>query len=569
MYPFCRPVTAGLIVAASTLAAETPVEVKNAVSQLEQAAAKAPAGLAVEFRVRAAQALLRSSPELAGELVRLSIDQLRSGRNWRLTPEIIRTLATLAPSDAVSVLPRMAPDYGEYVMDGLAELNQIATARSVYRNMLARGGRVTAAVRVLIRLINEKSPDVGNVYRDMLSGFNFDALEPDDAWWILSQLTMSIQDIAPDAAVEGISRLLDAVSKPKYGQNATSSYRGVFQVGSETVAAANSRETLLLLAGAQLQKLAPLEFEKRKALFSQWKLTGPLVVKSISPSSGVPGRGVKTVSSTRRMLPEIGVVSDHIEQLQGQAAGPDRDQLIIQLSGEVRRLTPSWGKLDRALTLCAAAVKGEPSTSALAAASAALAYAIRDSQPTLDPTSVSTSFSEDYLRLAELVRYEHVEPPFADPALDAANALLALRERILEQTGFVVASEDGKPYTLVAAVGKVTLVSFVTTSCSLYGGCERALPDLEKLYKEFGDKGLAVFAITSEDRDFVTDNLRGETYTVPLFFDPGHKVAEVFGNPYRSTESFLFDRQGKLVAREITIRTERELREILKKAGIE
>lgn len=85
----------------------------------------------------------------------------------------------------------------------------------------------------------------------------------------------------------------------------------------------------------------------------------------------------------------------------------------------------------------------------------------------------------------------------------------------------MVASEDGKPYTLVAAVGKVTLVSFVTTACSLYVGCERALPDLETLYKEFGNKGLAVFAITSEDRGFVTDNLRGETYTVPLFFDPG------------------------------------------------
>jgi len=269
------------------------------------------------------------------------------------------------------------------------------------------------------------------------------------------------------------------------------------------------------------------------------------------------------------MLPEIGVVSAHIEQLQGQGAGPDRDQLIIQLAGEVRSLTPSWGKLDRALTLCASAVKGEPSMSALAAASAALAYAIRDSQPTLDPTSVSTSFSEDYLRLAELVRYEHVEPPFADPALDAANALLALRERILEQTGFVVASEDGKPYTVVAAVGKVTLVSFVTTACSLYVGCERALPDLENLYKKFGDKGLAVFAITGEDRDFVTDNLRGETYTVPLFFDPGHKVADVFGNPHRSSESFLFDRQGKLVDREITIRTEGELRAIVKQAGIE
>jgi peroxiredoxin len=181
----------------------------------------------------------------------------------------------------------------------------------------------------------------------------------------------------------------------------------------------------------------------------------------------------------------------------------------------------------------------------------------------------ATSFGEDYLRLAELIRYENVRLAFTDPAIDAADALLALRERILERTGFAVTGMDGKPHTLSAAAGKVALVSFVTTVCARWlDFCERPLPALEDFYQEFGKKGVAVFAITSEDHGLVTDSLQGETYTVPLFLDPGHKVAGVFGVPYRH-ESFLFDREGKLVARAIGIRTEDQLREMAKKAGME
>ena len=71
-----------------------------------------------------------------------------------------------------------------------------------------------------------------------------------------------------------------------------------------------------------------------------------------------------------------------------------------------------------------------------------------------------------------------------------------------------------------------------------------------------------MFAITGEDHGLVTESLQGETYTVPLFLDPRHTIAGVFSVPFRH-ESFLFDREGKLVARAIGIRTEDQLRELL------
>jgi len=58
------------------------------------------------------------------------------------------------------------------------------------------------------------------------------------------------------------------------------------------------------------------------------------------------------------------------------------------------------------------------------------------------------------------------------------------------------------------------------------------------------------------------------TFTVPLFFDPEDTLAAIFAVPGRH-ENFLFDRGGKLVWRAIGIRTQDQLREMVKKAGVE
>jgi hypothetical protein len=92
--------------------------------------------------------------------------------------------------------------------------------------------------------------------------------------------------------------------------------------------------------------------------------------------------------------------------------------------------------LNLAVDLWQAATRGDAGKEALSAVASTLGQAIRDSQPTEDPSVVATSFADDYLKLAELIRYENVPAPFNDPALRTADALLALRERLLEHTGF-------------------------------------------------------------------------------------------------------------------------------------
>lgn len=561
-----KRIAVGWLFAAAACAAETPAEIRDAVQRLEQKAANAPAALGIEFRVRAAEALHAAWPELSRELASRSVRRLRSGADWRITPDVMRALTTLDPDGAISVLPRMQASYAEPVIDGLGQIHRIEDARSVYRAALARGVRVTAAFGLFIRLLNEKSPQAGEVYRDMLSGFSFDALDPEDAFWIDSQLTRSVQEIAPAAAVDGTVRILEAASNPAYGKGAAGGATGDFEIGSKLVTTTNSRDTVLLVAGARLFSLAPAEFEKTRALFAHWGAAGPILVKSIRSAHSTPAKA-KTVFSTGKIPAQVSAVASHIAELDDQA-GVD-DNVVVRLAAELRRLPPDWGKLEASRRLCEIALRRQAGRPALTAAASALLVAIRDSHPVLNPGQVATSFSEDYLRVAELIRYANVRPPVTDPAIEAAEALLALRERVLEHIGFAVADLNGKPRTISPIPGKVTLVSLVTNVCARWKAqCDRPLPELQVFYHKFENKGVAMFAIAEEGRELFTESLEGETFTIPLFIDQEHTFSAVFAVPGRH-ETFLFDRRGKLVRRAIGIRTQEQLGEMVKKAAVE
>jgi thiol-disulfide isomerase/thioredoxin len=565
MRPFMNRVVVGCLLATAVCAAELPADVRDALAQLERGSMRAPAALGVEFRVRAAEALHAAWPELSQELASRTVAQLRSGTGWRLTPDVMRSLAVLDPDGAISVLPLMQVSYAEAVIDGLRQLHRIDDARSVYRAALIRGARVTAAFRLFIQLLNEKSPQIGDLYRDMLSGFSYDALDPGDAIWIDGELTKSVAEIAHAAAIEGTIRILDAASNPAYGKDADR-VTGDFQVGSNLVATTNARDTVLLLAGARLFALSPAEFEKRKALFARWGGVGPVSVKSLSPFFGTPGKS-KTMFSAPRNPTQVAAVVGRVEELD-EASVAD-DGLVIGLAAELHRLPPGGGKLQAARRLCEIALCRQVGKPGLAAATSALLLAIRDSQPVLDLDRAVTSFSDDYIRIAEVIRYGNISQPAADPAISAADALLALRERVLEHIGFAVTDLEGKPHIISPVPGKVTLVSLVTNVCARWKArCDRPLPAIEELCKEYEKKGVAVFAIAEEARELFTESLEGEQFTVPLFIDADDKFATVFAVPGRH-ESILFDRRGKLVARAIGMRTEEQLREMVKKAGVE
>jgi peroxiredoxin len=170
-----------------------------------------------------------------------------------------------------------------------------------------------------------------------------------------------------------------------------------------------------------------------------------------------------------------------------------------------------------------------------------------------------------YLELAQLVRYEHVQASVDSPQFGKAMSELEADDQKRQQVDFTLTDLEGKPWSLKSLQGKVVLVNFWATWCP---PCRKEMPDLESLHKQFQKQGLVILAISDEDaskvKPFIAEH--GISYTVLL--DPGRKVNTLFhvmGIP----KTFIYDRNGKLVAESIDMRTRKQFLGLLAQAGLE
>jgi peroxiredoxin len=93
------------------------------------------------------------------------------------------------------------------------------------------------------------------------------------------------------------------------------------------------------------------------------------------------------------------------------------------------------------------------------------------------------------------------------------------------------------------------------------------MPDLDALGKRFKDQGLIILAISDEDAAKVNPFIAEHQFAFPILLDPGRKVNKLFaveGIP----KTFIYDREGRLAAQAIDMRTEHQLLEMLDRAGI-
>ena len=171
---------------------------------------------------------------------------------------------------------------------------------------------------------------------------------------------------------------------------------------------------------------------------------------------------------------------------------------------------------------------------------------------------------DPYMELASLVRYEHVNTSLDSPQFAAATAKLEEQERIREKSDFTLTDLNRKSWTLSGLRGRVVLVNFWATWCP---PCRKEMPDLEILNQRFGPQGLVILGISDEDAATVSPFIAQQKITYPVLLDPGRKVNELFqikGIP----KTFIYDREGKIVAQSIDMRTQKQLLEMLALAGL-
>ncbi len=251
-----------------------------------------------------------------------------------------------------------------------------------------------------------------------------------------------------------------------------------------------------------------------------------------------------------------------VQRLRGLRKLPDNERARVtrQLALDIRQLPTPAERLGLASGLAGLATEGDFGHDTLQEVADTLAEALR-AQPT---SAAPTSLDDAYLTLAQLAHYENVKVTTDSPQYVAAMSRLEADDRRRAEADFTLTDLQGRSWTLKALRGKVVLVNFWATWCP---PCRKEIPDLETLYNRFKGRGFVILGISDETDDKVRPYVGQHAMTYPVLLDPGRKVNNEFVIQ-SIPRSLIYDRNGKLAAEAIDMRTQKQLLALLARAGL-
>jgi len=265
------------------------------------------------------------------------------------------------------------------------------------------------------------------------------------------------------------------------------------------------------------------------------------------------------------------------DQIHGLRSLPDdvRAETTKKIALKIRQLSASENKLRLANGLANLSTEGDFGHATLQEVATTLAETLKERPLPWPPAknegagkgttdSGTREPAAPYVELASLVRYEHVDATLDNDQYRAAMARLEADDRKREHADLSLKDLSGKSWTLSELRGKVVLVNFWATWCP---PCRKEMPDLQALYERFEPQGLVILGISDEEGSKVEPFIHERKVTFPILLDPGRKINEEFiveGIP----KSFVYDREGKLVAQSIDMRTQKQFLEMLASAGL-
>jgi peroxiredoxin len=251
-----------------------------------------------------------------------------------------------------------------------------------------------------------------------------------------------------------------------------------------------------------------------------------------------------------------------VDQIKGLRKLDDtvRTRTTKELALQIRQLPVVPNKLKLAGALANLSTEGDFGRDTLQEVTTTLASALQEQPPAGKPGQPD----DLYMWLASLVRYEHMQARSDNPQFAEALSKLEAADAARQQADFTLSDLQGNRWHLQELKGKVVLVNFWATWCP---PCRKEMPDLQALYDKYKDQGFMVVSISDEEAAKVEPFIAERKITYPVLLDPGRKVNGLFqveGIP----KSFVYDREGKLVAQSIDMRTRNQFLEMLAQAGL-
>jgi peroxiredoxin len=290
------------------------------------------------------------------------------------------------------------------------------------------------------------------------------------------------------------------------------------------------------------------------------------VLRSTIFSSAAGALIVSCPQFLRAQAPQIALTSQEkpiADKIHGLRQLPDdvRARTTKRLALQIRQLPLTLNKWQLANDLAMLSTEGDFGHDTLQEVATTLAAALME-QPVPEDHGRPAA---PYIELAQLAHFEHLKTSLDDPQFASAMAKIEADDVRRQEADFTLKDLSGTPWTLKELRGKVVIVNFWATWCP---PCRKEMPDLEALYTRFQSQGLAILAISDEDSDKVKPFIAERRITYPILLDPDRKVNELFqiaGIP----KSFVYDRNGKLVAESIDMRTQKQFLEMLAQAGLQ
>jgi len=242
-------------------------------------------------------------------------------------------------------------------------------------------------------------------------------------------------------------------------------------------------------------------------------------------------------------------------------ADDKRGSVTKDLALRIRQLAAGPNKVRLAAGLAGLSTEGDFGHDTLQEVGTTLAAALRETP--LPDTKGEPAFA--YVELAQLARYEQVQVSLDAPPFAEANAKLRAADERRAQADFTLTDLDGKSWELKALRGKVVLINFWATWCP---PCRKEMPDLNALYARFKDEGLVVLAISDEELGKVKPFITERKINYPILLDKDRRVNDEFGIE-GIPKTFVYNREGKLVAQAVDMRTQKQFLDMLGKAGLQ
>jgi peroxiredoxin len=130
---------------------------------------------------------------------------------------------------------------------------------------------------------------------------------------------------------------------------------------------------------------------------------------------------------------------------------------------------------------------------------------------------------------------------------------------------FSVAGNNGVKHSLADYQGQVVLIDFWETSSQQ---SRTSLLETQKLFADYGSKGLAVLTISTEPNQTVRPFLKANGFTFPTYADTDSLISKAY-NISRFPTVIVIDKSGKLVLYRSGLASREAIAEALKKAGLD